>query len=260
MDTTVQGRNFCIKSLTLPNTCLLKLQQNPISYWDFCFFFSICSCVFLKDFHNSYLIQSLLCINDAWLSEAAGIIRYNTCSVNVIWEKKKAISWHDDFQWLLLYKKNKPNTTAMSLWSPTTWVRALPSLSSRFRMRHLLLPTAFPTPFLKGTHGRTGTLNFPYVAIKMGIYPYCRTVAKQTSLDLHAVLPKYNLCIPPHKQKKHSEEVISSCLYVSDLEGVAHYCKWNRVLICGLPVTHYSDLCGGWWGGCGNISLLDQGY
>lgn len=117
MDTTVQGRNFCIKSLTLPNTCLLKLQQNPISYWDFCFFFSICSCVFLKDFHNSYLIQSLLCINDTWLSEAAGIIRYNTCSVNVIWEKKKAISWHDDFQWLLLYKKNKPNTTVMSLWT-----------------------------------------------------------------------------------------------------------------------------------------------
>lgn len=91
MDTTVQGRNFCIKSLTLPNTCLLKLQQNPISYWDFCFFFSICSCVFLKDFHNSYLIQSLLCINDAWLSEAAGIIRYNTCSVSVIWEKKRKL-------------------------------------------------------------------------------------------------------------------------------------------------------------------------
>lgn len=254
MDTTVQGRNFCIKSLTLPNTCLLKLQQNPISYWDFCFFFSICSCVFLKDFHNSYLIQSLLCINDAWLSEAAGIIRYNTCSVSVIWEKKRKL-----FLGMMIFndcsyiKKTKPNSTAMSLWSPTTWVRALPSLSSHFRMRHLLLPTAFPTPFLKGTHGRTGTLNFPYVAIKMGIYPYCRTVAKQTSLDLHAVLPKYNLCIPPHKQKKHSEEVISSCLYASDLEGVAHDCKWNRVLICGLPVTRYSDLCG-------NISLLDQGY
>lgn len=220
----------------------------------FLLFFSICSCIFLKDFHNSYLIQSLLCINDAWLSEAAGIIRYNTCSVSVIWEKKRKL-----FLGMMIFndcsyiKKTKPNSTAMSLWSPTTWVRALPSLSSHFRMRHLLLPTAFPTPFLKGTHGRTGTLNFPYVAIKMGIYPYCRTVAKQTSLDLHAVLPEYNLCIPPHKQKKHSEEVISSCLYASDLEGVAHYCKWNRVLICGLPVTRYSDLCG-------NISLLDQGY